>query len=225
MKLRELIYILKFSDNIDEIYNHTSAILKLIPELRVDYLYNQNNHAHQYDLLEHQYHTVLNLPRGIDDDMLYLAALIHDVGKPYSRVIDYKNGVLNCHYYGHPEKSEIVTRNRIIPYLIQSGNNISVDNQQLLLYYVRHHDDHVSFKYKYLHKYLDEITLEQFQHLMLLENADALAHVMLPKIQDRADNCKRLASDKVYELLSKMITDYDRQDIDTTRYKRLFDWR
>ena len=36
--------------------------------------YDQQNWTHQYDLWQHSLHTVLGVPRGIDDDMLYLAA-------------------------------------------------------------------------------------------------------------------------------------------------------
>ena len=43
--------------------------------------YDQMNKAHQYDLWMHCIHTVLEIPKNIDDDMLYLSALLHDIGK------------------------------------------------------------------------------------------------------------------------------------------------
>ena len=99
MTLEDVIILLKSAESVDSIIERTEEILELFPVLKRAVGYNQNNRAHQYDLYEHSLHTVINLPRGIDDDMLYLAALLHDVGKPACRIIDYKDGKLNCHYY------------------------------------------------------------------------------------------------------------------------------
>ena len=43
--------------------------------------YDQKNSAHQYDLWMHSLHVVCNLPRRMENDMVYLAALLHDIGK------------------------------------------------------------------------------------------------------------------------------------------------
>ena len=43
--------------------------------------YNQENSYHQYDLWLHSVRTVLEIPKSATDDMLYLAALLHDIGR------------------------------------------------------------------------------------------------------------------------------------------------
>lgn len=53
----------------------------------------------------HCVYTVLGIDKSIDDDMLYLAALLHDIGKPLSACKSNRAGDIYCHYYGQPEKS------------------------------------------------------------------------------------------------------------------------
>ena len=204
MRLAELIELLRTATDMLQLENVNEEIFEIIPELKKSLNYNQNNHAHQYDLLRHQYQTALNLPRDMDDAMLYLAALIHDVGKPYTRSVDYKDGKLNCHYFGHQVKSEEITVEKILPYMEYIGEEITDSDKFLLTYYVRHHDDHVNFKIKYLRRHLEFISIEQFRHLMELEVADAKAHVLIPVIEERIAVCSRLASEEVYVLMDSL---------------------
>ncbi len=70
-------------------------LFNLIPELRMCKGFNQNNEWHPYDVLEHTYRVV----DGVDNNLiLRLAALFHDVGKPYTYTED-ENGV--GHFKGH----------------------------------------------------------------------------------------------------------------------------
>ena len=39
--------------------------------------------------------------KDIEDDMVYLAAMLHDIGKPDCQIYDTKDGKINMHYYGH----------------------------------------------------------------------------------------------------------------------------
>ena len=59
--------------------------------------FNQHNYAHQYDLWEHSLQTVVGLPKNIEDDMVYLAALIHDIGKPDCQSYDERDGTTAVH--------------------------------------------------------------------------------------------------------------------------------
>ena len=215
MTLEDVIILLKSAESVDSIIERTEEILELFPVLKRAVGYNQNNRAHQYDLYEHSLHTVINLPRGIDDDMLYLAALLHDVGKPDCRIIDYKDGKLNCHYYGHPVRSEEIVQQEVIPFLEISGEILSNEDKERLLYYVRHHDDHMSLRIKHLREHLSHINMEQFKNLMLLEVADAKAHVVFDKIQRRIAVCEQLSGDYADFLLLELINNDKKQGIHT----------
>lgn len=39
------------------------------------------------------------------NDMVYLAALLHDIGKPEAQFRGKREGDPDMHYYGHPEKA------------------------------------------------------------------------------------------------------------------------
>ena len=52
----------------------------------------------------HCIHTILGIDKSVDDEMLYLAALLHDIGKPLSACKSNREGDILA-YYGHPEKT------------------------------------------------------------------------------------------------------------------------
>lgn len=55
----------------------------MIPELSLQYKYEQNNPHHEYDLWKHTLNVVENVPKDIN---LRLGALLHDCAKPYVRI-------------------------------------------------------------------------------------------------------------------------------------------
>ena len=196
MELRELVAILKSANSAEEINQRREEIGELIPAVKVMFDYDQQNHAHQFDLWMHSLNVVVNLPRNLDDDMLYLAALFHDIGKPESRCRSNRAGDLNMHYYGHPQKSMQIVDFVIIPELDQKGYKIPCLDVKRLLYYVEYHDDHVSKKLKHIDRHMKLATFEEFKNLMLLQMADAKAHVQLPIIVERVNICSALAGDE-----------------------------
>ena len=115
MILCELIDLLKRAKSVKEIDKYRNEIVALIPKTEVMVYFNQQNYAHQYDLWEHSLQTVVGLPEDVDDDMVYLAALIHDIGKPDCQSYDERDGRINMHYYGHLARSAEITREEIIP--------------------------------------------------------------------------------------------------------------
>ncbi len=207
MNYREFFQILKSANTIEEIKQYQSEIIQLIPEYESMIQYDQNNHYHPYTLDDHSLYTVLYIPRNLEDDMLYLAALIHDIGKPASRCKGKKEGDTESHYYGHPQISYEITRDKILPYMLEHGASLSEDEQNRLLYYVLHHDDHMSLRIKHLREHLKLVDFETFQKLMLLEVADARAHVLLPIIVTRIDICSQWSGQygiqKYHELLEE----------------------
>ena len=91
-ELKEILVSLKPSE---EIKKKEQEIFDFIPELEKSKGFNQNNPWHVYDVYEHILHVVDNV-----DDMfeLRLAALFHDIGKPYVYKED-ANGI--GQFYNH----------------------------------------------------------------------------------------------------------------------------
>lgn len=140
MKWNELIKLLKTAKNAEDIDKYREEIIELIPTLKIMVDFDQKNHAHQYDLWMHSLHVVANLPRNLEDDMLYLAALLHDIGKPDCQCKPTKPNDISMHYYGHPKRSMEIVRDIIIPKL----NCINATDAKRLFYYVEYHDDRVN---------------------------------------------------------------------------------
>lgn len=173
MTLAELIGLLKTAESIDEINEKREEIALLIPEVFFMFDYDQNNSYHLYDLWEHSVRTALDIPKDNTDDMLFLGALLHDIGKPECRCAGRRPEDTESHYYGHPVVSKRIVEEQILPRLA-----LSKDDAFRLLYYVEFHDDHVGFKAKHLRKHYERVPLWMFRNLMLLQMADAATHDM-----------------------------------------------
>ena len=172
MDLRELIKILRNATEVERIDKYKDEITMLIPETKIMMNFDQQNYAHQYDLWEHSLQTVVGLPKDMEDDMIYLAALLHDIGKPDCQGYDERDGKINMHYYGHPKRSMEITRDGIIPGLIARGEKLTEDEQRRLLYYVEYHDDRVSLRMKHLRRHLNlGASVAEFQKLMKLQGS------------------------------------------------------
>ena len=206
MTLRELIQLLRKAADVREIDKNRDEIVELIPETKIMVNFNQQNYAHQYDLWEHSLQTVVELPKDVEDDMVYLAALIHDIGKPDCQIYDERDGKVNMHYYGHPARSMEITRDQIIPGLIAKSEKLTEDEQRRLLYYVEYHDDRVSLRMKHLRRHLKlGASVSEFQTLMKLQVADAKAHVLIPIVQQRIEVCEKLSGEYAEELYREIL--------------------
>ena len=207
MVLQKLIGILRHASEVKEIDKYRVEIIDLIPETRRMVDFNQQNYAHQYDLWEHSLQTVVGLPKDVEDDMVYLAALIHDIGKPDCQSYDERDGKVNMHYYGHPKRSMEITRDGIIPGFIARGEKLTEDEQRRLLYYVEYHDDRVSLRMKHLRRHLNlGASVAEFQNLMKLQVADAKAHIMIPIVQQRIEICEKLSGEYAKELYKDILS-------------------
>ncbi len=104
--------------------------------------FDQRNPHHAYDLLTHTLKTTVNLGEychaDLDIVLLKVASLFHDIGKP--QVAKEKNG--RNVYYGHAERSAELAS----PTLFTIG--FEKHEIDLILFYIRHHDDFISFKLK-----------------------------------------------------------------------------
>ncbi len=205
MNLADLITILRESDSAADIDRHRADIIQLIPKVKIMLDFNQQNYAHQYDLWEHCLQTVAGLSKDIDDDMVFLAAMLHDIGKPDCQTYDTRDGKVNMHYYGHPQRSMEIVKDAIIPELLSKGESLRDDEQRRLIYYVEYHDDRVSLRMKHLRRHLNMgVSLQEFQNLMRLQVADAKAHVLIPVVRQRIEICGKLAGEYSEELYRKI---------------------
>lgn len=209
MNLADLITILRESDSAADIDRHRADIIQLIPKVKIMLDFNQQNYAHQYDLWEHCLQTVAGLSKDIDDDMVFLAAMLHDIGKPDCQTYDTRDGMVNMHYYGHPQRSMEIVKDAIIPELLSKGESLRDGDQRRLIYYVEYHDDRVSLRMKHLRRHLNMgVSLQEFQNLMRLQVADAKAHVLIPVVRQRIEICGKLAGEYGEELYRKIKAGY-----------------
>lgn len=205
MILDDLILLLKTADRVEDIDLRKDEIKELIPKVGRMFDYDQMNSTHQFDLWMHSLHTVVNLPRNSEDDMLYLAALLHDIGKPDCQCRGPKEEDANMHYYGHPKRSAEIVKKNVIPDLEKKEIYLSFEDKKRLLYYIEWHDDHVSYRLKHLRRHLKIVGFEEFRNLMQLQVADARAHVQIPIVVERIEICSELAGDKGKELYKRIL--------------------
>ena len=190
MTLGELIELLRNAPSAEVLDERREDIINRIPRLREFVGYNQNSRYHQYDLWIHTLHVAAGLPRGLDDGMLYLGALLHDIGKPACRCRGKDPKDPYMHYYGHPQEGRRIVEEEILPKLEQEGEVLPEEDRERLLFYVEHHDDQMSRKRSVLRKHWKEWGEENFRKLMLLEIADANAHITSESIiAERLELC------------------------------------
>ena len=194
MNRDELIRLLRFAENENDLNERKQELLALIPSLSVMIGYCQNNRYHQYDLWTHTLKVICYLPADLEDDMVYLAALFHDIGKPVSCCKGKREDDRQSHFYGHPEMSAQITESMVIPEMKKSGLNLTDDECERLVFYVRHHDDVMPDRQSRIEKYRKMVTDMMFHDWMELEVADAKAHVIYPKVLKRIAVCERLAA-------------------------------
>ena len=82
------------------IKENEEEIFEMIPQLRVCKNFNQNNIWHIYDVYEHILHVIDGVSSNIN---LRLAALFHDIGKPFTYTLGEQG---EGHFYGHWDKSK-----------------------------------------------------------------------------------------------------------------------
>ena len=139
-------------------------IFGLIPELSMSKGFKQNNKWHMYDVYEHTLNVVDYVPNILN---LRLAALFHDIGKPYTYTED-ENGV--GHFYGHWDKSEEIFNN--------FARRIKLDekDQNQISKLIKYHDINIdSLKEEELNEMIKLFTKEELAMLFKLKRADLLS--------------------------------------------------
>ena len=164
MTLNELYDILLIDKPSVNLKKRENELFSLIPELEKCKEFNQNSEWHVYDVYEHILHVVDNVSSNF---VLRLAALFHDVGKPYSYTED-ENGF--GHFYGHWEVSQKIFDEFSNKYNIDINICDKVSN---LIYY---HDINISkLDDIQLNEILNVFDKEGIIQLFELKKADLLA--------------------------------------------------
>lgn len=191
MELTDLITLLRNAESAEEIDRKRGEIAELIPAVKIMFDYDQKNSYHYEDLWMHSLHVVTGLPADIKDDMLYLAALLHDIGKPAACCRGHREGDTDMHYYGHPVLSVSLIEHDILP-----GLSLSTEEKRRLLYYVKYHDDSIHGLEWMLEKHRAlGFGKRELRNLMLLVLSDARAHVMKPVLKKREEDCLMLLNE------------------------------
>lgn len=138
-----------------------------IPEIKDMVGFKQNNPYHIYDVWEHTIHAIEQCDNdNIDDLILKLAVLFHDIGKPHSYQ-DGEDGIR--HFKGHGRVSADMTDS------IMKRLRFDNDTREKVVELVYYHDATFEVGKKYVKRWLNKIGEEQFRRLLNLCRADIKA--------------------------------------------------
>ena len=167
MNIDKLINILLENKPSEIIKQNEDYIFSIIPELKLCKGFNQNNPWHIYNVYEHILHVIDGVPNTLD---LRLAALFHDLGKPFVYTED-DMGV--GHFYQHWLKSNEI--------FIAFANRYALDSNlinivsKLILY----HDQHLEkYTQDEIADFLLKFNKEEIKKLFILKRSDLLAQSM-----------------------------------------------
>lgn len=186
MKELDLFYKILLSDKPSELIKENEEyFFELIPDLKKCKGFNQNSKWHIYDVYEHTLHVV----DGVDNNIIMrIAALFHDLGKPYVYKKD-ENG--NGHFYNHWVKSnEIFLK-------FAKDNNFPDDMTRVISNLILYHDLSLEMKDIKLKALIKEIGKENIKYLFNLKRADLKAqssefHYMLDRYDKEEEKLNNL---------------------------------
>lgn len=190
----ELVKMLRGQGVLQILTDYSDVIATIIPEMKSCIGFDQNNKYHQYTIYEHIAHAVENY---IDynnsrinefntyDDVVAVALLLHDIGKPECYSEDENGG----HFYGHSELSAKIA--------VEVVKRLKFDNQSQhdIVELVQYHDVVIEPTPRTVKRWMNKIGPVQFMRLMDIRLADILAHsegTQESRIQKR-NECVELA--------------------------------
>ncbi len=189
MQLKELIDLLRSSKTIEEIDAKKTEIAELIPQVSRMFDYDQKNPKQPYDLWTHSLKTVVILPRDLEDrvpdNMLVLAALLHDIGKPDCQSVKKIREREEVVYEGHVERSLAILEQEIFPELEKRGDTLSDEEKRYLKYYIEYHHDMPGRMKRYVRRHMQMVPCDVFCNLMKLGIADCKAQAMYTESKER----------------------------------------
>lgn len=177
-KTEELKKILTCNKLVKDVFLEFSEVLfQIVPELEPTYNCSQKNKYHQHDVYEH----ILSVVDFADTDKfeIKLACLLHDIGKPASKVSveDSKDGFE--HFYGHPKVSA-----KIAEQVFENSLVLTNKEKELVLSLVEHHDTNFFQTEKQLRKAIVKFGEPFLRDLVVLQSADMADHVIPPDMTE-----------------------------------------
>ena len=160
----ELIKILMSDNPSKEISENKEIFFEIIPELEVTNGFDQNNPYHVYNVFDHTMKVLANTPKDL---YLRLAALFHDIGKPFVYSEDSK-GI--GHFIGHEDESKRIFNRFADTYRVDSKTKNIVGKL------VEYHDKELSIKPVKMTKFLQRFGVDELERLFLLKEADIKGH-------------------------------------------------
>lgn len=150
--------------HIEELYK-LELLEYILPEFLVLFETSQNNPHHIYNVGEHTLEAMRVSPK---DQIVRLAILLHDIGKPNTKTTDCK-GI--DHFYNHPEVGAEIAKKVLRE--LRLDNNTIRDVSAL----VKQHDYHLKYKISpiSIKHVLKEIDSELFDKLLIVQEADSRA--------------------------------------------------
>lgn len=161
--LDEFRKILSYRDATKIINEYIDIFSIIIPEFKRMNDFNQNNPNHIYTVLEHTLKVMDNV--AINNFYLRVAALFHDIGKPFCYTE--KDGV--GHFYGHPKiSSEIFLR-------FSDKYGLDKKSRDIIYKLIIYHDKDIPKKINKLNRFIYDYGKDNFDLLFLLKEADVMA--------------------------------------------------
>ena len=161
----------------EEILLFADKLLELVPELIICSKCEHENRAHKYNVYIH----ILHVVAGVENDLtLKLAALFHDIGKPYVK----KKVNEKTSYIDHQEVSSTISKlvlNRL-------GYEEGIIKDACTL--IRIHDDKIGANVEAIKLAIDIIGKVNFERLLKLQTSDISAHadgyaeIIMPKLEN-----------------------------------------
>ena len=165
------------------IYDLYPVLFPILPELKAAQNVDQCSHYHHLDVLMH---IVTAVACAEADPNVRLAALLHDIGKPYSFSLD-DHG--NGHFYGHAEIGERMARDILCRLRF---DNKTIEDVCLL---IRYHDTTIERTDKAVRRWMNRLGVPLLRRLLALKRADTMGHAVElrdGRLQELDDIVKRI---------------------------------
>lgn len=149
----------------------------IFPEINRMYNFKQYNSYHVHDVWTHTEEVVKACPRN---RVLRIAALFHDIGKPYcyQEEID-KHGNIKRHFYGHAKISADIAKQ------ILNSLRFPVNEIETIYTLIKYHDEQFMPTKKFVRRMLNKIGKENFKLLLYLREADIIGQRPIDIEDDR----------------------------------------